>query len=102
MNVYEIVTEKIIEKLETGTVPWRKPWRANQELPKNLISGKEYRGLNLILLNMSEYTSSYWLTAKQAKDLKGNIKKGEKSTVVIFWKKCKSTKKYTRSNRRRY
>ena len=47
-SVYEIVTARILEQLEKGVVPWRKPWRA--ELPCNLISGKPYRGLNVFLL----------------------------------------------------
>ena len=42
-NVYEIVTERILEKLEQGTVPWHKPW-AGGGCPQNLVSGKEYRG----------------------------------------------------------
>ena len=48
MNVYEIVTDKIIKQLESGVAPWRKPWRT--ELPVNLISQKAYRGLNVFLL----------------------------------------------------
>ena len=47
-NVYEIVTERILEKLEQGTVPWDKPW-AGGGCPQNLVSGKEYRGVNVWL-----------------------------------------------------
>ena len=43
-NVYEIVTHQIIKALERGVVPWKKPWKST--LPKNLISKKEYRGIN--------------------------------------------------------
>lgn len=47
-SVYEIVTAHILEQLEQGVVPWRRPWRA--ELPCNLVSGKAYRGVNVFLL----------------------------------------------------
>jgi antirestriction protein ArdC len=82
-NVYEIVTEQVIKELENGTAPWRKPWRA--EIPVNLISGKEYRGINPFLLGSQGYGSRYWVTFNQAKKLGGHIRKGEKSSIVTFW-----------------
>jgi antirestriction protein ArdC len=85
MNVYEIITDKIIGQLETGVVPWRKPWVA-AGAPKNLISGKEYRGINTFLLGASKYVSPNWLTFKQAAELGGNVRKGEKATMIVFWK----------------
>ena len=85
MKVYEIITDTIIQKLEQGVIPWRKPWSGGG-LPQNFVSGKRYRGINLTLLNLSDYSSPYWLTFKQAGELGGRIKKGEKSTMVVFWK----------------
>src|SRR6266567_9049262 len=82
-NVYEIITEKIISQLEQGTAPWRKPWRT--EMPMNLVSGKEYRGVNPFLLAPQGYGSRYWLTYNQAAKLGGHIRKGEKSSIVTFW-----------------
>lgn len=84
MNVYEIITARILESLSSGVAPWRKPWRS--EAPKNLVSGKEYRGVNVFLLQASAFESSYWLTFKQAKDLGGIIKRGERGCPVVFWK----------------
>jgi antirestriction protein ArdC len=84
-SVYEIVTERILEKLEAGTVPWHKPW-AGGGCPKNLVSGKEYRGVNVLLLGSQDFTSPYWVTFKQAKQLGGTVRKGERSTPCIFWK----------------
>ena len=55
-------------------------------MPKNLITKKEYRGVNLFLLNAMPYSSPYWLTFKQTQDKGGHVKKGERSTMVIFWK----------------
>lgn len=86
MDVYQIVTEKIVNLLEQGTIPWRKPWSTSQGMPKNLISKKEYRGINLFLLGCQQYSSPYWLTYKQATEKQGHIRKGEKSSLVVFWK----------------
>jgi antirestriction protein ArdC len=82
-SVYEIVTARILEQLERGVVPWRRPWRA--ELPVNLVSGKPYRGLNVFLLGSQGYGSRYWLTFNQAAKLGGHIRKGERSSLVTFW-----------------
>jgi len=84
MNVYEVITDRIIDRLEQGTVPWHQPWSA--ERPKNLVSKKEYRGINVFLLGAGRYSQPYWLTFRQAKQLGGHVKKGEKSTPVVFWK----------------
>ena len=84
-SVYEIVTERILEKLEAGTVPWHKPWSGGG-CPKNLVSGKEYRGINVLLLGSQDFSSPYWVTFKQAKQLGGTVRKGERSTPCIFWK----------------
>src|SRR5229473_5713866 len=81
---YEIVTESIIKQLESGVAPWRKPWRT--ELPANLISKKEYRGINIFLLASQGYGSRYWLTYRQAQTLGGSVKKGEHGSKVVFWK----------------
>jgi len=85
-NVYEIITERIMEKLEAGTVPWHKPWTAAGGAPSNLVSGKEYRGVNVFLLACEDFASPYWVTFKQAKQLGGTVRKGERSTPVVFWK----------------
>jgi antirestriction protein ArdC len=85
-NVYEIVNNRILELLEQGTVPWRKPWNAATGMPKNLSSKKEYRGVNVFLLSCMPYSSPYWLTYKQATEKGGKVRKGEKSTLVVFWK----------------
>lgn len=94
MKVNEIITQKFIEALEKGVCPWQKPWKAGQ-LPMNLVSKKVYRGINLFLLSHSQFTSPYWLTYKQAKTKGGQVKKGEKSTTVIFWKVSKYDDKKT-------
>ena len=85
MNTYEIITDKIIKLLEQEIVPWRRPWSA-AGLPRNLVSKKTYRGINLFLLSATKYASPYWMTFKQANQLGGSVRKGEHGEVIVFWK----------------
>jgi len=85
-NVYDLINNRILSLLEQGTIPWKKTWNAQQGMPRNLVSKREYRGVNLFLLSCSSYGSPYWLTYKQCLDLDGHVKQGQKSTAVIFWK----------------
>lgn len=84
MNVYAVITERILEALAKGVVPWRKPWRT--EAPKNLVTGREYRGVNVLLLQSQPFESPHWLTFNQARDLRGTVKRGERGTPIVFWK----------------
>jgi len=81
-DICEIITARFIDQLKRGTVPWQKPWAGVQ----NIVSKKPYRGINSLILGGSDFQSPYWLTFKQAHDLGGNIKKGEKATPVIYYK----------------
>jgi antirestriction protein ArdC len=91
-DIYQEVTDRIVAMLEKGVVPWRCPILGRQKagFPKNLASGKEYRGVNVFLLAMTGwaegYESAYWLTFNQAKDRGGSVRKGERSSMVVFWK----------------
>lgn len=85
-NLYEIVTLKIIEALNTGVVPWRKPWNTSQLMPVNLLTNKPYRGVNPWLLMSTKFSDHRWLTFRQASELKAQVRPGEKSTMVVFWK----------------
>ncbi len=90
MNVYEVITARILESLEKGVVPWRMPWRSTT--PMNMVSKKAYRGVNVFLLSCGGYTSPYWLTFKQAKAKGGSVRKGEKATPCIFYSKIEDKK----------
>lgn len=81
-SVYEIVTNRIIEQLEKGVIPWQKPWTGVRSGAYNRISNKPYSLLNQMLLT---HTGEY-ATFKQWTDMGGKIKKGEKSEIVVFWK----------------
>lgn len=85
IDVAQIVTNQILDALDRGIVPWRKPWKT--ELPKNLISGKAYRGINLLLLSLSPYGSSpYYLTYKQVEDLGGHVIAGSRGFRIVYWR----------------
>jgi antirestriction protein ArdC len=85
-TAYQVITDRVIALLEQGTVPWQKPWQGAEHAPANLVSRKHYRGVNVFLLNAAHYSSPYWLTFKQAQELGGNVKRGEKACPVVFWK----------------
>ena len=71
-------------------MPWHQPW--STELPKNLTTGNDYRGINVFVLESMGYTNPYWLTYNQAKKLGGYIRRGERSTPVVFWKRLESAR----------
>lgn len=78
-TIYEMVTNKIMEQLEAGVIPWKKPWINGGAV--SWKTQKAYRGINAMLLDEGEYA-----TFKQIQDSGGKVKKGEKSQFVIFWK----------------
>lgn len=92
-DLYEVVTQKIIDRLEAGVVPWQKPWRNSGGMPSNLITKRPYNGINFWLLLSLNYTSPFYLTFEQVRSLNGNVRKGEKSTMVVFWKILESEDK---------
>lgn len=80
MDVYSIVTEKILKALEMGVVPWQKPWVGSNDAI-NYVTRKPYRGINTLLLDRP----GEWLTFKQCEKAGGKIKKGEKSSMIVFF-----------------
>lgn len=91
-DLYQEITNRVLELLDKGTVPWRSPFKrgTGDGWPKNISTGRRYRGINLFLLAMrsleSGFGSDFWLTYRQANERGGNVKKGEKSSLVVFWK----------------
>ena len=84
-DAYQAIADRIITLLEKGTVPWHKPWGGEQLHPRNLTSGKKYRGINTFVLSTAEFESPYWITYKQAADRDGHVRKGEKGFPCVFW-----------------
>jgi antirestriction protein ArdC len=96
MNVYEIVTNQILERMQqTGEIPWRKPWTTSA--PRNLISGKDYRGINVFMLGASGYPRPEWLTFNQANKIGARVNAGERSNLVVFWH-IGNEKEYTKKD----
>jgi antirestriction protein ArdC len=85
-KIFEMVTDTIVSKLEEGTIPWHKPWTGTIGMPRNLISNKAYRGINILLLGLQGYGSPYWVSFRQASKLGGHVRKGEAGTIIVFWK----------------
>lgn len=81
-DIYEMVTDRIIEQLEKGYIPWQKPWTGVHDGAYNRISNKPYSLLNQMLLSKTGEYASF----KQWTELGGHIKKGEKAEIVTFWK----------------
>jgi antirestriction protein ArdC len=83
MRPNEIVTNKILEVMERGEIPWKKPWQALRPMS---VEGRPYQGINRILLSFEPYGDHRYLTYKKALALGGNVKKGQHGHTVVFWR----------------
>lgn len=86
---HEQVAENLIEQLKQGTAPWQKPWQPGDPvtgLPHNATSGNRYRGINALQLMSQPYVDTRWMTYKQATALGAQVNKGEKGTLIQYWK----------------
>lgn len=82
-KIYQMITDKVLKMMDEGVIPWEKPWHGGG--PKNLATGRFYRGINVWMLSCTGKTP-YWMTYKQVVKLGGTVRKGEKGQAVIFWK----------------
>ena len=93
-DLYQEITDAVIDSLEQGNIPWARPWGADgaglRDAPRSVSTGKTYLGTNWFWLELIRqakgYSSQWWLTFNQAKKLGGMVKKGERGTVAVFWK----------------
>lgn len=90
-DIYAMITDQILTFMERdGLAPWQKAVKpvvgvdGKRIRPMNLVSKKEYRGINVWLTAAQPYASPYWLSYKQAQELGGNVK-GEKATQIVYW-----------------
>ena len=81
-DIHAAITERFLDQLRDGTVPWQRPWRGAQ----NIVSRKAYRGINSLTLGLSTFSSPFWMSFRQALELGGHVRKGEISTPVIYYK----------------
>ncbi len=92
-DLYQHITDTIVRQLEAGTVPWQQPWKGDSNrllaLPENFITGKRYRGINILLLWSSaieqQYPSAEWATFKQWTQKEEFIRKGEKGSMIVYY-----------------
>ncbi len=88
-DTYQRITDTIIEQLEAGTKPWIRPWRGNSRgsLVPRRATGEAYRGINVLMLwlasELAGYEENTWMTYRQAQDLGGQVRKGEKGSLVV-------------------
>src|SRR5690348_16102277 len=84
-NMYDVINNMIMEKLQNGKAPWKQAW--NDFGPaRNYVSKRPYRGINSLILNNTEFEYPLFLTFFQVKELGGSIRKGSRSIEVIYWK----------------
>lgn len=92
VDVYQMVTDRVLEQIEQGIIPWHKPWNAatlsEDALAISYTSRKPYSFLNQMLLGRN----GEWLTFNQVKERGGNIKKGAHAGIVVFYKKIQVKK----------
>ncbi len=82
-DIYNHITEKIIAKINEGTLPWRKSWKSG--LPMNFITKQPYKGINFLSLLTNDYPSQYYITFLQCKNCKGVVNSGTKGDLVVYW-----------------
>ncbi|MDE1937082.1 ArdC-like ssDNA-binding domain-containing protein [Bradyrhizobium sp.] len=90
-DLYSEVSARIVAELERGAAPWVKPWSATPgaNTPCNAATNRPYSGCNVVLLWVAQaagYRSPRFLTFKQALELGGNVRKGERGTKIFFVK----------------
>jgi antirestriction protein ArdC len=90
-DYYQEVTDKIIAALESGTRPWRQPWKSGSAgMPINATTGRPYHGINVLLLAMTSFAlggDPRFCSYKQASDRGWQVRKGERGTTVFFFKR---------------
>ena len=83
IDIYERVTEIILKRLEEGTVPWQSPSIATVGFPRNFLTKNQYQGVNVFLLSSAGYASPWFLTYRQAQEIGGQVRKGEKGLLIV-------------------
>lgn len=90
-DVYQDVTNRILAAIDSGVHPWEKPWiPILVDRHRNFARKNVYHGINILILDLAarlgNYSYPYWLSYKQAQDMGGQVRGGEKSTIIVIWK----------------
>lgn len=83
-KVYDIVTDRLLARMDQGEIPWHQPWNGFT-VPRNAVSGQPYHGINVLLLAGIGGTVPAFLTFNQAKKMGGTVRKGEKGHLIVYW-----------------
>ena len=89
-DIYQRITDRIIEQIEAGTPPWIRPWSdVNDTAPINIMSNRAYRGINNVMLNLEAQSKGYplnrWATYRQATERGAQVRKGESATQIVYY-----------------
>lgn len=98
-SIYSRITEQFIKALHDGAPPWIRPWSMQSSScghPTNAISGRKYTGINVPILwsvaNTRKYESDRWLTFRQTAKIRAKIRRGQKGTLVILYRRVQLPK----------
>ena len=100
-DIHQQVTDTIIQQLESGTVPWHKPWNPGGNkspnnnftpsftIPRNFTTGNRYRGINILLLwgsaDKQQFSLNEWASYKQWQDKKEQVRQSEKGSMIVYY-----------------
>ncbi|MGF7151309.1 antirestriction protein ArdC [Sphingomonas zeicaulis] len=102
-DLYQTITDTIVAAIEAGTKPWACDWTRSgvQSMDPRRHNGERYRGINVLLLTMSAQINGYaggtWMTYRQAQDLGGQVRRGEKATPIVYFKMLERERTNTRT-----
>jgi antirestriction protein ArdC len=101
-DVYQYVTDRMIDRLEAGEIPWVNTRSKPLLAARSYTTGNRYRGINAFLLSMQNGASPFWITFRTAKEAGGNVRKGAKSQIAVFWKLWETKEVDERGNLKSY
>ena len=84
-DVYQMITDRLIAELESGIIPWSRPWTGGPDGPFSGATGRPYSLLNQMLLRKA----GAWFTFQECQRRGGHVRRGEKASFVVFWKPVK-------------
>ena len=96
VDIYQDVTDRILEAMETGDTNWLKPFTDSSGMPANAVTRNEYHGINVLLLGLlNPFQSNEWASYKQWQTKGANVRKGEKGARIVFFKQLEKENKDT-------
>jgi antirestriction protein ArdC len=98
-DVHQSITEKILVAVESGAGEFRMPWHSKLSAPRNTLTGKSYRGVNIVALwaeaMLRGFDSACWATYRQWRELGAQVRRGERGSAIVFYKKVEDEGAHT-------